>query len=232
MLLMRTCSPYFPFLIETFAPQLVVSVNPNRLRLNMQTRHSLIEDIMALVCGAAFVAFGIFLFKTHGILTGGTAGIALIVSQVFNVKFGIVFFLINLPFYHLAWSQMGYRFALNTFISITTVSFLTENLGSAIHIADINPIFAGVFGGLLIGMGMLVLFRHKSSMGGSGILAFYLQERFNIRAGKFQMVVDCGVLLMSCFIADLTIVLISIAGAIMLNLIIAMNHKPGRYQIK
>ncbi|VUD68827.1 hypothetical protein TDB9533_04186 [Thalassocella blandensis] len=197
----------------------------------MHTRHSLLEDIMALICGAAFVAFGIFLFKTHGILTGGTAGIALIVSQAFSIKFGIVFFLINLPFYHLAWSQMGYRFALNTFISITTVSLLTENLDAVIDIRSIDPIFAGVFGGLLIGMGMLALFRHKSSMGGSGILAFYLQERFNIRAGKFQMIVDCCVLLMSYFIADISIILISIAGAIMLNLIIAMNHKPGRYQI-
>ena len=198
----------------------------------MQSRHSLLEDLMALICGATFVAFGIYLFKTHGILTGGTAGIALIVSQAFSLKFGLVFFLINLPFYHLAWTQMGFRFAANTFISITCVSLLTEHLDSVIDIASIHPVFAGVFGGLLIGMGMLVLFRHKSSMGGSGILAFYLQEKFNIRAGKFQMIVDCCVLLASYFIANITIILISIAGAIMLNLIIAMNHKPGRYQIK
>lgn len=197
----------------------------------MQAKHSLFEDILALSSAALFVAFGIFLFKTHGILTGGTAGIALILSHVAPLEFGAIFFLINLPFYYLAWTQMGYRFALNTFISVSAVSFLAEHLGAVIKLNHIDPIFAGVFGGLLIGMGMLIMFRHQSSLGGSGILAFYLQQRFGIRAGKFQMVVDCLILVASYFIVDWRLILISIAGAIMLNMVIAVNHKPGRYQI-
>lgn len=197
----------------------------------MPTRHSLFEDILALSSAALFVAFGIVLFKTHGILTGGTAGIALILSQLLAADFGLVFFLINLPFYYLAWIQMGYRFALNTFISVTIVSLLSENLHVVITFDQVDPFFAGVFGGLLIGMGMLIMFRHGSSLGGSGILAFYLQERFNIRAGKFQMVLDCIILVTSYFLVDLFLIFISITGAIMLNMVIAVNHKQGRYQI-
>ncbi|CAK2538952.1 hypothetical protein VCRA2119O52_6340001 [Vibrio crassostreae] len=77
---------------------------------------------------------------------------------------------------------------------------------------------------------MLVIFRHKMSLGGFNILALFLQERFGIRAGKVQMALDCTIVVLSLFIVDVSLVLLSVLGAIVTNLILAMNHKPGRYQ--
>ena len=81
-------------------------------------------------------------------------------------------------------------------------------------------------------MGMLVIFRHKMSLGGCNILALYLQERFGIRAGKVQMALDCTIVVMSLFIVDVYLIALSVLGAVATNLILAMNHKPGRYQPK
>ncbi|MDW1838627.1 YitT family protein, partial [Vibrio sp. Vb0718] len=64
------------------------------------------------------------------------------------------------------------------------------------------------------------------------ILALYLQERFGIRAGKIQMALDCAIVVMSLFIVDVHLIALSVLGAIATNLILAMNHKPGRYQPK
>ncbi|WP_428240103.1 YitT family protein [Gynuella sp.] len=193
--------------------------------------HSLFEDLFALFSAGLFISFGVFLFKSQGLLTGGTAGIALVGSKLLPFSFGQIFFIVNLPFYYLAWKEIGLRFTLNTFISVTVVSVFSEYIGMFVVLEHVNPYFAGVMAGILIGVGMLIMFRHKSSLGGVGILAFYLQHRFNIRAGFFQLAVDCAILLVSYFLVSFEVLAISVLSVIMLNLVIAVNHKPGRYRI-
>lgn len=194
------------------------------------TQHPLYEDILAILTGTLFVALGLSLFNTQGLLTGGTAGIALLGTHLLPINFGALFFLINIPFYYLAWTALGWRFTLNTFISVAVVSVMSENMDIVISLHEVNPFFAGIVGGMLIGMGLLVLFRHKASLGGLGILALYLQTKFGIRAGKFQLLIDCCILLFSCFVVSPMILLVSILGAVAMNIILAINHKPGRYQ--
>lgn len=196
-----------------------------------QNHHSIIEDLLALLTASLMVAFGIYLFKQSGFLTGGTAGIALILTQVTPFSFGQVFFTINLPFYYLAWTRMGKRFTLNTFISVTVVSLLSDNLHWFIKFSDLNPVYAAVFGGLLIGMGILIMFRHVSSLGGLGVLAKYVQDRFQVSAGKFQMSVDVSIVCIGFFLVTPVVLALSVLGAVVLNLVVAINHKPGRYQI-
>lgn len=186
---------------------------------------------MALLTASLMVAFGIFLFKQSGFLTGGTAGIALILAQVTSFSFGQIFFVINLPFYYLAWTCMGKRFTLNTFISVTVVSLLSDNLHHLINLTQLNPVYAAVFGGLLVGMGILIMFRHVSSLGGLGVLAKYMQDRFKLSAGKFQMSIDVSIVCIGFFLVSPEVLALSVLGAISLNLVVAINHKPGRYQI-
>ncbi len=107
---------------------------------------------------------------------------------------------------------------------------MTEQMQHVIKIESIHPIFAALAGGMLIGVGLLIMFRHKSSLGGLGILALYLQNKFNIRAGNFGLLVDSIILTSSIFIFSIDLVILSVLGAITLNTLIAVNHKPGRYQ--
>ncbi len=188
------------------------------------------EDVLALFCAGVLVSFGVVLFGTHNLLTGGTAGVAIIGTHLFDMSFGLLFFLVNIPFYFIAWTQLSKRFTINTFISVSLVSVMTEQMQHVIKIESIHPIFAALAGGMLIGVGLLIMFRHKSSLGGLGILALYLQNKFNIRAGNFGLLVDSIILTSSIFIFSIDLVILSVLGAITLNTLIAVNHKPGRYQ--
>ena len=192
--------------------------------------HRFYEDVLALFCAGVLVSFGVALFGTHNLLTGGTAGIAIIGTHLIDMNFGLLFFLINIPFYFIAWTQLSKRFTINTFISVSMVSVMTEQMQHVINIQSIHPVFASVAGGMLIGVGLLIMFRHKSSLGGLGILALYLQNKFNIRAGNVGLLVDSVILTSSLFIFSIDLVILSIIGAVTLNLLIAVNHKPGRYQ--
>ncbi|NRF13059.1 YitT family protein [Vibrio coralliilyticus] len=196
----------------------------------MDKEHSLRENLLALILGSALVSLGVIFFNKVGLLTGGTAGLAIFLTKVSDFSFGQVFFMLNLPFYALSVARMGWRFTVNTFVAVSIVSLAVDHLHHVIEIARIEPLYAALLGGGLIGMGMLVIFRHKMSLGGFNILALFLQERFGIRAGKVQMVLDCIIVVLSLFIVDLSLILLSVVGAIATNLILAMNHKPGRYQ--
>lgn len=192
-------------------------------------RHNLIEDTQAILIACCFVSFGVFLFKQAGLLTGGTAGLALLFAKISNFSFGQFFFALNLPFYYLAVKRMGVLFTIKTFVSVLLVSLLSDHLHYFIKIQTLNPWFAAILGGWLIGIGMLMLFRHKASLGGINILVSYLQEKFGLSAGKLQMAIDVSILISSFFMMNPQSLLASILGAIAVNIILAVNHKPGRY---
>jgi len=111
------------------------------------------------------------------------------------------------------------------------VSLFTHLHPLFIHFSALDPFYATLFGNVIMGIGFIVLFRHKASLGGINILALWLQDRYGIRAGKLQMGVDTCVVLASLFVVSMPMLAASIVGALILNLIIAMNHRPGRYYV-
>ncbi|CAO3426455.1 YitT family protein [Azospirillum doebereinerae] len=192
-------------------------------------RHQLYEDALAMLLGTLFIALGMMLYAKTMLLTGGIAGAGLLLSYVTPVSFGTLFFLINLPFYALAWKRLGWRFTLRTFLAVGLVTLFSRMTESWIGIAHLDPVYATVVGGGLCGTGLLMLFRHRTGLGGINILAIHLQERHGIRAGYFQLAVDLAILAAAFFVLTPDRLLLSVVGATIVNMILAINHKPGRY---
>jgi uncharacterized membrane-anchored protein YitT (DUF2179 family) len=140
-----------------------------------------------------------------------------------------VFFAINLPFYGLAWQRMGWVFTLKTFAAVALLALFVQWLPQGITFGVLSTGLAAVAGGLLMGAGMLMLFRHRASLGGFNVLVLYLQERFGWRAGHVQMAFDCAIVLAALAVVDWTQILWSVLGAVVLNMTLAINHRPGRY---
>jgi len=193
------------------------------------THHRPHEDLQALVTGTLFVALGVVMFGQAGLLTGGTAGLAFLVRYATGVDFSVAFFVINLPFYVFAWKRMGPVFTFKTFAAVALLSLFAHFLPRGIAFSYLAPPLAAVLGGLLCGAGMLMLFRHRASLGGLNVLVLYLQEKFGWRAGKVQMAIDSGIVLGALWVADWERVALSVLGAVVLNLTLAVNHRPGRY---
>ncbi|WP_196258895.1 YitT family protein [Pelagibacterium limicola] len=192
-------------------------------------RHTLAEDAAAIAVGTLFVGLGVTFYSEAHLTTGSTAGLALLVQYVTGLPFGSVFFVLNLPFYLLAFLRMGMQFTVKTFISVALVSAYPAFMPAWLDISGINPLFAAVAGGVLMGMGILALFRHRASLGGVNILALYLQDRHNVPAGYVQFGIDLAILAVAFFVLPLDRVVLSIIGAAALSMVILLNHKPGRY---
>ena len=146
-----------------------------------------------------------------------------------GVPFWLLFFLLNLPFYVLAVWRIGWPFAIRTFVAVSLVSLFSRSMGTWVDFAQLDPTYAAVMGGGLCGTGMLMLFRHGAGLGGVNILAVYLQERHGIRAGYFQLAVDLAILGAAFFVLSPDRLFLSVLGAAVVNMVLAINHKPGRY---
>jgi uncharacterized membrane-anchored protein YitT (DUF2179 family) len=191
--------------------------------------HSRFENVVALLIGTFAVSFGLYLLKEVGVATGGTAGIALLASYASGWSFSVWFVLVNLPFFALAIWRMGWRFTLKTLAAVVMVSLFSEVHPLLLEIRHMDPIYATLLGSLLAGIGLIVLFRHQASLGGVNILALYLQQSRGWRAGYVQLVVDVLIVLAAFATLPVPMVLLSVVGAVILNMIIAMNHRPDRY---
>lgn len=192
-------------------------------------RHRLYEDVLAMISGTMFVSLGTLIYTETMLTVGSSAGLALLLSYVSGWGFGLIFFLVNLPFYILAVKRMGWAFTLRTFTAVALVSILSKLNGQWIDFSYLNPLYATIIGGGLIGTGLLMLFRHRTGLGGINILAMYLQEKTGLRAGYFQLGVDLAILAAAFFVLPADRLALSVLGAAIANLILAINHKPGRY---
>lgn len=220
----------FTFADSCILPDRAINMTPAAIiPPDLPPTHSLFEDVLALLIGTLFVSLGIAMFNQAGLITGGTAGLAFLIHYATQIPFGPIFFVINLPFYFLALRRMGWRFTLKTFCAVALVSVFSSLHPQFVHFSALTPVYVALMGGFLMGTGFIVLFRHQASLGGVNILSLYLQDKYGIRAGKLQMAIDVVIVLASLLVVNLTALLASILGAVALNLVIMLNHRPGRY---
>lgn len=191
--------------------------------------HSAFDDVYGLSLGVMFIALGLNLLKLSGFITGGIAGMALLVSYWLPMSIGMLFMLVNIPFLIFSYFSMGKAFAIKT-VSVSLVLGLTTHfLPYVIHIDYLHPVFAALFGGTIIGLGILCLARHNASVGGTGALTLWMQKKYRINAGKSQMALDALVFVVALTCMDASIVALSAVSAVAMNAMLIIWHKPGRY---
>lgn len=191
--------------------------------------HTWLDDGHALVAGSLFVALGMTMFAHAGLLTGGVAGVAFLVSYATGLNLALCFFVFSLPFFWLSWTRLGAEFTLKSLGAVTLVSLCTALAPRVVRFELLNPWVASVLGGFLIGFGLLALLRHKASVGGVNIVAQWLQQTRGLRAGYIQMSVDVLVVLTAFAVVPPERVLQSVVGAVAIGAILTLNHRPGRY---
>jgi len=192
-------------------------------------KHSNLDDAQGLIYGASMAAFGVVILSHLGLITGQTAGLALLMSYATGWGFGPVFFALNLPFYWLGYRRMGAAFVVKTFVAVAMVSALSMILPPLIRFDTLNPAIGAVLFGFATGSALLALFRHGASLGGIGIVALWLQDKTGFRAGYTQMLVDGAIFTAALLLLPLPQVVYSALGALVVNMVIALNHSRDRY---
>ena len=193
------------------------------------TKHSKPEDFFGLFSGSLLIATGIVMLKDAHILTGGLAGLALMITKFTSGHTGFIYFVISIPFLLMALFQRGWKFTLRSTLNLLAVSFLVEIAHRFIIFQALNTLAVAMLANILLGTGMLVIFRHNSSLGGFNIVALYFQDILKIQAGLVQFILDLLVLTIGLLQYSSKLILISLIGDLFLNLVLFMNHRNDRY---
>ena len=192
-------------------------------------RHSIFDDLFGLLSGSILFSVGLSLLHASGVITGGAAGLALLISNNTGAQVGTIYLLIGIPFFFLALWKKGWRFTLRSTLNVAFVTYLTNEMPKIFVLQVQNKFVATIIANVLLGVGMIVIFRHFSSLGGFNIIALLAQERLNIKAGYVQLGLDAVVLLIGLAFYSPQIVLISLVGDAILNMCLAINHRSDRY---
>ncbi|MBM7825972.1 uncharacterized membrane-anchored protein YitT (DUF2179 family) [Microbacterium aurum] len=191
--------------------------------------HSVAEDVLGILTGTFLVSLGLHLLHAAHAVTGGTAGLSLLLGYATAWPFWLLFAVINVPFALLAVWRRGWDFTIRTIIAIALVSAWALVHDALFPITQIEPWYGTLAGNLLAGVGVLILFRHRSSVGGVNIIGLEVQDRTGFRAGWTMMIFDLLIILAAVLVMPWPNVVMSAVGAVLLNLVLALNHRPGRY---
>lgn len=202
-----------------------------RIATLIPVRHTLFEDAYAIVTGCSFVVLGLAFLEAAGLVTGGIAGLALLISYLVPLPPGMLFTLLNIPFFLLAGRALGRGPMLKVMVANLLIAGLALLIPSVLQLKAVNGLFAALFGGTLIGAGILLLARHHVGVGGIGIMSLMLQRSRGWNAGRTQLVADALILIVAVPVLAMGLARFatSLLSAAAVAGVLIVFHKAGRY---
>jgi len=135
-----------------------------------QEGRQLARDYAMVIIGSLLLAIAfVWFFIAHDIAPGGVTGIATVISHLTGWNIGLLSFIINLPLFLAGWKQVGWRFAVRSFVSMTLVSLFIDSIPTLDLTSD--PLLASAFGGVVMGVGLGIVVRAGASTGGTDMAA-------------------------------------------------------------
>ncbi|MBB3112388.1 uncharacterized membrane-anchored protein YitT (DUF2179 family) [Paenibacillus phyllosphaerae] len=180
--------------------------------------------ILNILLGCMLVSSGLIMLGHAEVATGGTAGLSLTLSYLVDIPFAWLFFLINIPFYVFSVMRMGWNFTLFTLLSVSLVTAMSS-VDRLLPDFAVNMYAGTLIGSLLCGLGLSTLFMNKASLGGSNILALFLQQRYKANPGTVNFIIDSCIVALGFYSAGIIQGILSIASVFIVSSVISYFKK-------
>lgn len=189
--------------------------------INMIKKNKIIKIVYYSIIYA--IGFQFFIVPAD-ILSTGFTGIAQIIEVLFNgvdfINYSLIYFIINIPIFILAYFKLGHRFAIYTIFSVVTVSVITHmSVHANISITN-DVILNSVFGGVITGYAVGGLLKDGTSSGGTDIIGLYLLKTRNMNFGMVNTLLNMLIILFSMLIFGLEAGLYTMVSLFVKNLTI------------
>ncbi len=171
---------------------------------------SLALNLGLLTAGSVVLAIGIKAIAIpHGFITGGFSGLSLLIYYVFKgLSPGIWYFVLNIPLFIAGWIFLSRRFFFYSLFGMVVLTVAIDLIPFTIPIHD--KLLAALAAGSLIGAGAGTYLHSFGSAGGSDIIAIMLNQKFNVRIGRFYFYFNLVLFGLSFGFLDIDIILFSL----------------------
>jgi len=158
----------------------------------------LIRDIFFIFIGTITLSSGlVFFLIPNKIATGGIAGLSIVFHYLLNIPTGLIMLVLNVPILFIGLRFIGKSFLFKTLFAMVSFSFFTDFFIINLHFtaATDNLLLATLYGGLLIGAGLGLVFKGEASAGGGAIIAKILSQKTRYKTGQILFTIDFLVIL-------------------------------------
>ncbi|MGI5985223.1 MAG: YitT family protein [Clostridiales bacterium] len=153
-------------------------------------------DFLKILLGSVIFAIGIqFFFHPATLLSGGVTGIAMIVNYLTGAPVGIMIVVINIPLFIIAFRNYGWSFMAGSLWGMLTSSVAIDLLSFVTPDITAEPFLAAVYGGILTGLGLGIVYTTGSTTGGTDVIAKLIREKFPyVNFGTMILALDGAVI--------------------------------------
>ena len=157
-----------------------------------QTIKQYIVSYIKILLGAMFYALGFGLFcYPNDITTGGVTGIAMIINYLTDLPVGVLTIVINVPLFFFSWRKFGLKFIIGSFVATVLCSVLVDLYAYFDIVATDNMLLAAIYGGVLNGLGLGLVYRAGDTTGGIDIVAKFVRRRYPyVNFGTIILILD------------------------------------------
>ena len=160
-------------------------------------RLRLLRDLFFVVSGSLIFALGFqFFMYPNAIVAGGVSGVSMIVNYLTGFPVGVLTILLNIPLFALSWKRFGLRFILLSLLSMVLCSVFVDLLATTGIAATEDPLLGAIYGGVVHGFGMGVVYLTGATTGGIDIVAKFLRHKYqHINFGTLILALDFAIIL-------------------------------------
>ena len=201
-----------PFPLGPFSPEEIEAKRRLWMGISREALPSLMQTYAMIAVGCLIMASGYSFFMIpQKIAPGGVYGIATILHYVsaalgHTLPTGTIGLVLNIPLFFWGLHALGGRFIARTVFGMIAasafmdlLSFLIPVFGWQAAVNGLDPMLAALFGGLAIGGGLGIVFRHMGSTGGSDIVGQIMGRKTNISIGAWMIMTDALVVLFASY---------------------------------
>jgi uncharacterized membrane-anchored protein YitT (DUF2179 family) len=151
------------------------------------------KNILLILFGCVItgLAYALFLIPHH-FVPGGVSGISIIINYFTALPVGALTILLNIPVFLLGLKTMGKKYVLNSLAGMVVSAVFIDLFNKLLKLpsATSNPVLAAIYGGVMLGVGLGIVFRGRASTGGSDIIGMILSKHTGMSLGYGIMVTD------------------------------------------
>jgi len=154
-------------------------------------------ELLGIVAGTAVMAAGFNMFLIpHRIAAGGVSGLGVVLFHLYGLPVGLVVLALNVPLFLLAWKFMGWKVVANSLAGTLLLPFMLETLAFLPPVTE-DLFLASIYGGILVGLGLGVVFRFHGSTGGTALAALLINRFLGWSSGQGLIGADLLIILLA-----------------------------------
>ncbi|MDN5363280.1 MAG: hypothetical protein PWQ91_341 [Eubacteriales bacterium] len=169
------------------------------------------RDYIGITVGVIITALGLDMFLIpNKIAAGGVSGIGTILYHLWHIPVGLTMFALNVPLFALGIKNMGLGFGVRSLYGMGALSLFVDLLARRVPVPTHNPLLAALYGGVVVGLGIGIVFRFRGTTGGTDLAAALVRHYSGHNVGFALFLIDSAVIVAAGLIFGAELALIAL----------------------